>query len=65
MVNISSLFVVLVFLSQLIQSKMFEQNFNIHSFRRNEGWNYVGRMNLNPGKLQLDLNINIEFPDGK
>ena len=55
----------LVVMVQLGEGKVFDQNFNIHSFRRNDGWNYVGRMNLNPGKVQLDLSIFIDFPDGK
>lgn len=65
MVNKSLVVILLVVVTQLGEGKVFDQNFNIHTFRRNDGWNYVGRMNLNPGKVQLDLIAFIEFPDGK
>ena len=43
----------------LSESKVFSNAYNIHNFRRNEGWMYIGRMNLNPGKVIISLSMSV------
>lgn len=33
----------------------------LSSFSRNEGWNYIGRMNVSPGKTMVSLKISLKF----
>lgn len=63
----SILLLIIAFFSLLVpsSSKIFSQKYNIHSIGRGQGWNYIGRSIIEPGKLELNLAINISFPSNK
>lgn len=44
----------------IANSKVIENRLNIQNFRRNEGWNYLGRMVLSPGKVEVALSVKLK-----
>ena len=49
-------------LMNAVFSKVFEDNINVHVFRKNGGWHFLGRTTLNPGKVEVDISIAMNFP---
>ena len=45
--------------------KVFEENINIHTLRKNSAWHYFGRMTLKPGKVSFKIDIRLYFPDNR
>ncbi len=37
----------------------------MQNLRNNDGWNYLGRMFLNPGKVTISLTLELKFIEDK
>lgn len=45
----------------LANPKVFQNVLTMQNFRNNDGWNYLGRITLNPGKATISLTLEIKF----
>ena len=45
--------------------KVFEENINIHTLRKNSAWHYFGRMTIKPGKVSFKIDMRLHFSENR
>ncbi len=55
----------LLVLIPLVEAKLYSKNVPIMNFRRENGWLFIDRININPGMLEIQLKIKFIAPDYK
>ena len=62
---LSRLLPLISLLLTITSSKVFQNVLTMQNLRNNDGWNYLGRMFLNPGKETISLTLELKFIEDK